>query len=260
MNHTVIRLRHLFAGADEGYFTLPVQVIEARTAAEVLKQAAVAPQRGNEEELAVKLADAAAKGKLPAGWQDELRPRTLAAEYHNAAASVLRAARDRVDDRVLSVTLDLADTILAEHLRPKLDEAVALVRPHADDATDLPWGVPTRMFAPEYAPVVDALGKGAAIYFAVRRGQSVLREARGVPEDEAHLYFGEFRSGIRSHWPTYRTQRQTRPPWDNLEGPARFAWLVANMPDDLWMPTADECDDAYRTAVESSRLRPSPVG
>lgn len=259
MNHTLIRLRHFFAGADDGFYTLPKSVTEARTAVEVLKQAVAPARRGNEDEIAAKLLEAATKGKLPANWQDDLRPHTVAAEYQTAAASALRAAKDRADDRLLSVTLDEADTIIVEHLRPKLEEAVAMVRPHADAALDLPWGVPSKMFAPEYTPVIDALGKGAAIYAAVRRGQSVIREARGIPDNEANLYFGEFRSGVRAHWPTFRTQNQTLPPWGSAEGPARFAWLVANVEDDLWVPTAEECDTAYRRLVSQSRLRPAAI-
>lgn len=259
MNHSIIRLRHLFAGADEGHYTLPAEVAKARVAVAILRRAIVPVRVGNEEQVALELLEAAGTGELPDGWQTKLRPHIIEAQHHDAASAALNAARDRADDRLLSVTLGAGDTILTDHLRPKLQEAIELVQPHAEQAIDLPWGVPTKLFAPEYVPIIDALGKGAAIYAAIRRGQSILRETCGVPDNEANLHFGELRSGVRAHWPTFRTQGQTLPPWGNHEGPARFAWLVANLVDDLWMPTPEECDGAYRALVRTSGLRPAPV-
>lgn len=260
MNHTVVRLRHVFSGADEGHYSLPDPVEEARRAVQVLGAASVSRRSGNETEMAERLVEAATQGVLPREWEGDVRPSAAEAERQNATFQVLGMARVRAEDHLLATTLDSVDEIIEDHLRPKLNEAVAIVRPFASEAVDLPWGVPAKMFAPEYLPIVDGLARAAAIYAAVRRAQSVLRETSGAPDTEAYLFFGEFRSGIRTHWPTFRSQRQTAPPWGDREGPSRFAWVVANLADDLWMPTADEVDGAYRALVERARLRPSPIG
>ena len=255
-NHGLVRLRHLFSGADDGLFTLPAEITVARAAVEALKAASITPRRGNEEAAAERLVEyVVANGKMPADWESKLLPASIETEYQNAASNALKRAKERAEDHCLDVCLDLVDETITLHLRPKLAEAIALVEPFADAAVGLPWHAPSSFFKPENNAMLDALAEGNAIYEAIRRGQSVLREVSGSPDSEANLYFGEFKSGVRTIWPTFRTQMQAPPPWGEREGPARFAWLVANIAHDLWMPTATQVDVAYRALVRESGLK-----
>jgi hypothetical protein len=255
-NHAVVRLRHLFNGADEGWFTLPAEITVARAAVDALKAASPTPRKGNEEAVAEKLLEyVLANGRMPVGWESNVLPASIEGEHQNAASLALKRAQERAEDRCLAVCLEMVDETITHHLRPKLAEAIALVAPFAEAAVGLPWHAPSSFFKPENNAMLDALAEGNAIYEAIRHGQSVLREVSGSPDSEASLFFGEFKAGIRTVWPTFRTQMQAAPPWGQREGPARFAWLVANVADELWMPTAAQVDVAYRSLVRESGLK-----
>ena len=66
----------------------------------------------------------------------------------------------------------------------------------------------------------------------IRRAQAALALAVGTPDPVSLRICGELSAGPR-RFP--------------VGSPAlRLLWLVSAHADELWLPTADECDDAYR--------------
>lgn len=260
-NTDLNRLRRLWDGADEGHFDLPEEWVRLRRALAVLETSPIPQHNGNEAEVARALVEAAGQGAVPVRWDEEfgLAPSEHARSLYNAIVSTRNLAIAQAGDTLVGSVHTLADDFLAEQLTEALREVVEAVQPFASTIEGLPYGVPMSLVAKDQREAVSLADTAVARYGAIRTAQSTLQLARGAPDADAHRWFGEFRGGLREVWPTRGTQFEGRAPWpDTAHG--RLGWLVANHAESLWVPTSDECDDAYdRWLQNQPKLQPSPV-
>lgn len=249
------RLGAVFRGADAGHYDLPGEVIELRRALDILSTASVepAPDTAAVREQTVRDTIAAARAGKPLPDVTDLADLERRARLAGERAALHRESAERVGRELVAATHDLADTIVAEHLRPALT-AVLAATAKASDA--LPAG----------EVVADALLRGpqkardawlsleplAARYGALRAAQAALP---GPELDD------EFRE-LRNHnevWPLWRNrtnlQHTLRVPWPE-DGRARMLWLVRSEAQP-WMPTNAERDsrwnEVYGAAVARTR-------
>jgi hypothetical protein len=134
--------------------------------------------------------------------------------------------------------------------------ALEPVRAGAEVASRVPWGdrrslVMADKKVREYH---ETVAKAEEEYFALRAAQGLLQRLTGKPSVDASHTFGELRN-----MPAIWKQRDSgvesirgRAPWpDRL---ARMVWLVTSDAEP-WMPTAEECEDAYRDLVANNPMR-----
>jgi hypothetical protein len=248
----------LIAGAEQGHFTLPPELIAAARAVAplqaVLDEQPHAPQMVAEAKAKFQadLLEAARLGKtLPSGA--ELAKTSMAAAAQAEVADVLREAL-RQSERHLARTFSQSQgTILVDHLQPALEETIASAR--KAKPSELPALLPR--------------------YEGIRACRSALHRIP-APQRDVHGVFAEFKD-LDQWWPEFyperskaqlqrgiqRTVRElqergsdpaatfTPAPWpaDPLE---RFKWILENA--EPWLPDAEQQDARFDVLLERSNV------
>jgi len=173
-----------------------------------------------------------------------------------AQQSILMEARAEVAERTPWLAARLSEEIIAEYLRPAMTKALEQVQAKAVLAPRVPWDDPRALVLAdrEVRELHELVGKAQDEYFAIRDAQHRLMTLSGQPSKDAYHHFGELRN-MPSIWP----QRDSgvpsirgATPWP--DGLARMVWLVTSAAEP-WLPTAAECNDAYRQLIEANPLR-----
>lgn len=230
--------------AEAGHFSLPAEVIDLERRAQRLD----AERRQGEPDYVTPARLRLAEGLARAAAEDAPWPNgedVVAAEQKQRAARVRREALDDVTWRAqgafVAAVVELTDTIIAEHLRPALEELLEEAR--AAVATTSPYGAATDVFLTAPKPAREAwlrLETLADRYAVLTTARSSL--VRGSSRlDEADV-FAELHNKPEV-WPHWR--RQVDPPWPTDSRRARLVWLVAS-PAVVWMPTVAEQDARFR--------------
>lgn len=245
--------------AERGHFTLPPELTAAartldRLTAHTINTPARTPNRVVAEFQAELLRAAGAGDPLP-GTLPGLAAAEAEQGAHVAAGNALRAATERARDALTGTVLVMAETTIAEHLRPAHAATVAaaaqvaplLRQVGADPDAIARADARTRKAVAEFGPLVER-------YAAIRGVWSRLIEAGHVPlVYPGHVAaYTEFRRPERV-WPEYAAARhQARagltPPWQSLDTRERLLRVAEHAEaGEVWMPTAADLNEAIRS-------------
>jgi len=242
--------RVIYELSDAGHYTLPDDLCRWRAGVDDLRarlrdaqnRASAADPGGVQSRIVNALPDWAAKGEVPADWvSDVLEAQTTQARAM-AEANGLDDAVSKAESRLVRMTVDAADEILVEHLRPVLARVVEAVR-KATKGVSVPWDSPSQLARSNtavrtaWAAVEDA----NVTYEALRRCQTQLQMLTADAEPDAFGSYHELRN-INEVW-NNRAWSQSTPPWPS-NPLARLVW-VCTEPRVVWLPTGSEVMEVW---------------
>jgi hypothetical protein len=237
------RLTAVFQGADQDVFTLPDEVVQARRTLAALDAAVVElpdPAVAQDKLLHNILDAARSNAPMPdARAVIKLREQRQAAEE---LAARLAEAREIASRELVTLTWDLGDTIVTEHLRPAFDDVLRAARAAAEDTGNTSDDETALLHMGEKQRAAwAALDALASRYAAIRNAQRQLQEGQVQKDTDGLL--AEVRN-LKQLWPAAGTNMARRPPWPTHSQRARLRWLVTSGAE-LWMPTAAERDSLW---------------
>lgn len=258
-NPNLNRIRPVYDGFDSGFYSLPTEMLAARSGVAVLRDAyaaaitvsSKADPRDVRTRLAETLGDAArADGTLPAGWIGEYRDAVTAQVDRSAEVDILSDAVEDAESVQVQVALGSVRELIIDHLRPALEEVLAAVKDRASITPLVPWDAPSKLAtADKGVRETFALVEVAAVrYAAIRSAQTSLRIATGRPADnDAWNLLSEVRN-LPALWPNHAWQvAGNRPPWPETPT-ARLVWLASEEVE-TWLPLPSEVEAAYAEIV-----------
>lgn len=240
----------MFVGFDAGHYTLPEEVLDRRRRLDAYTAVTdwpVDPWPAAHAALVDQVRGVADGGPPP----DVTAAAAAKAASDMVGGTIGMARRQVADELALDVeqaVTDHAAAILGDHLRPALEEVVAVVAAAARTAPLEVLGTNDSMLL----SAKDAVRKaalavdGAALrYQAIRTAHSCVRRAGdgGAQHDQAG-WFGELKH-MEIVWPTYNVrQPPQRPPWETMTPRARLLFVVSGG-GEPWLPTAAEQDERF---------------
>jgi Stage II sporulation protein E (SpoIIE) len=238
----------LFAHEAAGHYSLPPDLLDAHRALKTAQSYAVTfPPEDEAELLAVAVMNAAVMGdKLPSAAK--VTKTRAAREEASAQQTALSQAIERLSNRLVNLAAELAPTIIAVHLRPAHDEALAAGRAAVAEIVELghdPLLVLTSnevVVREDLRPARMALASAQTRYDAVRAARFRLvdrvdrRDSKG--ENAWCRNFTDLWPASHMTWGA-----GTTPPWPT-DHDAHWIWLLTG-PAELWCPTAEEQDARY---------------
>lgn len=237
--------------ASEAAYTLPSDVLRARQAAHAIEGWLAAtrddPQAQNRERAAAvrSILEAAIAGKEPGPVEKALRTAADQAAFRAERAGLLADALELADLRLVSTIVDHADEILAEHLRPALETALAEVRGVLEVSDEIPWTDARALARASDAVRLAYETVRAAVdrLTALRAAQGLLQRLTGEPAAEAFRVFGSIKN-LHDLWPQHgQGYPVVSAPWPTEPGQA-LVWQLRHGAD-IWMPTAIEVVERY---------------
>lgn len=252
-----LAVKRLFAGVDAERHTVPAELIDAR-ARVTRMDSAVAALRPHVAEQAARAA--ALLAALDDPDADVTGP-ILAAQAADAAskirAEILRTAQAAASDELTSTVHAYAETIFAEHLRPKLGEVVdqakkahAVYSPHGGDERRL-FNAPPKVRAAfgDFAAAADA-------FEALCAARGALLDFVGRAVQDANGYFAQIRN-VEEVWPELLSSKLPQStltrPWPTEGSRTFLAWAI-EAGAELWLPTGPEQDQRW-TEVFGERVK-----
>ncbi len=236
----------LFAGRDNGQWTLPPSLLAARDAfvrvsalhQEVYGQA---PERADDvrERLAAQLA---AGADVDAG--SVLAAQQATTEYEERVA-LLKRAREIAENSLAYALRVTAREVIASHLQPAHTTLTDALREDFGRVAHIPGDAPVSVILTAPKPQRDAVVRiDAAVvrYDTLRSAYNLVRKIGGQDETaDGYGFFREVRN-MEKVWPGITGARPPRPndvPWPTTSTRDRLGWLFAHGAE-LWAPTADE--------------------
>lgn len=257
-NQLLNRSKALFAGRDEGAYTLPADLMSYWDAIPRLREMQVAANQramaadpgAVRSRLAALLPDAVRKGNVPDGWIEDLNRAQEAQIRAGAEYAVLGEAVGLAESLLVRVINSSADELITDNLRPAMDEVLDGVRKAIEAAKGDPTTLPPRALARADKPVRDAfvvIEEAAERYGLIRSAQTAIQSVTGDVDADAWALFAEFKN-LPALWPNFAWRQPGNvPPWPREAAP-RMVWLLR--PEvGVWMPTSVECNDAYTQYV-----------
>lgn len=255
------------AGSDSGAYSLPPTVTAARGGVARITSVLELARRSDAqidpatltERLSDDLVEQAFAGEIPAAdWTAEVE----AAEHERRTAQrrndVAAQAHEKANVRLREVVMDEAETIVVEHLRPALDEVLAVVRSEAPHVEGLPLDEPEA--------VLHASDKARKSYFRIRTARDRYDALR-----TAQRHLGAL--GAMGGDGECSSMRNPRQVWEAMAGPgswmgrrqARSApwpdgrlgylvWAATTPIVELWIPLPHEQEQAERELFASGQL------
>lgn len=245
-NPAMKRLNNLFAGFDADAFTLPADVVAARTRAERTKAELAKPDRAPRApavraEIRDAVLDAIDRG-------DELPDPTpiVEADVYDRAVGELQAMlneiAERAEDSVVARVQRNGEVIIVEHLRPAVADVMEQVIACAAALAGYDIADPEAiMTAP--IKVRDAYRELRGLadrYRHIRMAQAIVGDVAGGARVDVQGTFSELRNLPDVH-PNYARPGAPKPWPDDERG--RLLWL-ATSDAQVWMPTPYEQDEA----------------
>lgn len=244
-NDPLTRWAELFNDADDGLFTLPVEITTMRTVVLALdaERDRVADDRPDPVKARADLTCAylaAAAGQQD--WPDASAVLEVerAAQAHTVRSTTLDAARVTAAGDLMGAVDDLAEQLITEHLRPAFAAALTDLRAASEVLPEDPSGDVLLRAPDKVRKAWLNLDDVTSRLLRARRHAERLGRLRPVRQDEA----GEFAAmrNLRQVWPLYQPGRV--PPWPSESPRAALLWQVRNGCD-LWLPTSAERDAAW---------------
>ena len=239
----------MFAGFDQGHFTLPQGVLDRRRRLAAFTAASdwpVDPWPAAHAALVDQVRAVADGGPPP-----DVTAVVAAKAAYEVITGTLGMVRRQVADELardveLAVT-DHADEILVGHLRPALEEVLATVTTAAKAApVEVLTATDSMLLSAKDSVRKAALAiDGAALrYQAIRLAHWCVRQTgAGVQQDQSH-WFGELKR-MEVAWPTHNVHfPPQRAPWENMTPRARLLYVVTSG-GEPWLPTAGEQDARF---------------
>ncbi len=246
---------------EPGQFKLPKTVVDAYgrvTAAS--KLVANAPQVKEalvvEDELVEKLQGSSLSHRDAADVGTTIAKAEVDERAASAAQRVLRRVLEDTERAFATATRDNGETIIAEALRPALEEVLAEARTCAKLLEHYGRELSADMFLAspdEDREAYVRLQHAAQRYSAIRRAQSILGFLGVSAEADTAGRFSELKN-IYALWPSIgSTMGTSKPPWP-LDPVARMLWLVTSGAEP-WLPTPAEQAAAALSWAEGNRAR-----
>lgn len=252
-NRDLRKLTSLWIAADDNQITLPEHIGRLREAhrhATDQARAITAPDGpGTPAELTDLVMVAAVNGG-PLPDLDAVAHGFARRQAASALATAARITVDALEDRIVGATLGAADEIVEHHLAPAFDDVlqdlrrVAHLLEHRDlnPSTLLSAPVKVREARIELDVIVNRYGTMQMIYGSLGPALDITLDVTGR--------FSEMSNPVDivgSNDPI----GHARPPWPTDDPAARLLWLVGHGAE-LWMPTAEQRDAAFRAAFPDS--------
>lgn len=245
------KLVAVLSGADQGYYSLPAAVVDARVALARLQAAAppVPSVTPGSAARALTTALLAAAGTPKPSWPsaDAVVEERRAEEASAAWRAAHQQAEEIAAGAVVALVFDLADELLTEHLRPALTEVLAAVGEQTAAFAPVAEFTDAQLLAAEskYRDAALAIDREIQRLDAVRRAQGVLSGGRCVQDVDGA--FSELSNPLEVWGARWGGRHQhAYVPWPT--GPRqRLAWLASSNAKP-WMPTPAERDQAWAAA------------
>ncbi len=261
-NQLLNRSKALFAGHDEGAYTLPADLISYRDAILRLREMQTAAnQRAMDADPGAVRSGSRPCSRTPFGRATSRTAgsRTSTGRRRRRSRPVpkppcsTRPSGSRRASLVRAVTSSAFD-LIETCLRPAMDDVLGKVRKAVEAAKGDPTTLPPRALARADKPVRDAfviVEEAAERYGLIRSAQSALQMVTGDVDADAWALFHEI-NNLPALWPNYAWRNPAVvPPWPKEAAP-RMVWLVR--PEvGVWMPTSVELSDAYSRYVTTAR-------
>ena len=253
----------IFSGFDQGHFTLPDRVLEARTAAQFLRKIVsefptdFTADVNLEERLVREAKEAAANKSLP-----DFGPLFEAIQQRpveEARRRVLQRASREAAECIYDAVRNAAEEIVTGHLRPALEQLMAKAANFETKLRDVRLEVTDASMLTASKAQQDAwveLKTLAERYVEIRAGRQTLKDIGykpGIDGDDGGL-FEEFEN-FDDLWPQYGgwTAATQKAPWPS-ERTNRLIWIVRSEARP-WMPTVAEQNEAYAAYVPRNKER-----
>lgn len=236
------RVTGLVQRAELGGFAIPEPILSAIAKEQSLQEALAETNRASTQpDFLGELNEA---GTVPPGFTHRLAASLGEQEALKRQAILLTMAVEHAQERVVGAAQTHAEEIITKHLRPALEEVLAVVRKHAPAAGNIPWD--------DFDKAMEAPEPEREAYLAVRAAQQRYSALRGAQEvcywltvgdNEGTQRFSEIRN-LHEVWPSYAFRQPSNiPPWPT-NPMARLVWLVTSGAKP-WMPTHDEIEAEF---------------
>lgn len=247
----------LFAGHDDGQWTLPVELLTARDRLNrvvALHEQEHTRTPEHPHDLTDRLG-----GQVAAGADIDLEPIEAARRDqvdHDDRMRVLNRAREMASNALVTALNATARQTIADHLRPAYDKLVAAMSKDFATVAHIPADAPLSVILTEPKPVRDAairIDAAVARYDTLRSAYSLLRKIGDQAETPDGLGWFFETKNTEILWPAITGLMAVNPsdaPWSRGSTRDRLAWFFANGAE-LWMPTAEE---------QAQRWLESPIG
>ncbi len=241
------RVKGLVQRAELGGWEVPEPILFAIAREQSLRAALTDTNRrlGDRPDLLGELTEAVTDaGTVPPALTRRIGALHTEQEALKQQANLLTMVVEQAQERVVGAAQGLAEEILTQHLRPALEEVLAVVRKHAPAAGNIPWD--------DFDKAMEAPEPEREAYLAVRAAQKRYSALRGaqevcywltVGENEGTQRLSEIRN-LHEVWPSYAFRQPSNiPPWPT-NPMARLVWLVTSGAKP-WMPTYEEIEAEY---------------
>lgn len=259
----VSRAEALLRGVDDGFYTVPSEIVTARRAFRLIHAtrttkttAYLAINLPGVQQLVVEDVLAKAQsGVLEDGWVQPI-PETSAERLRlSDELTVLEQAEERAASALPGAVRQCADRVITEGLRPALDKVLSDLRAlqRKVDLSTVPFGDEAALAKAGKAQreAHGRVGELTVAYSAIRAAQNSLRLIVGAPEPDAFGTYGEM-SNPYEVWPQRGSWTQKGAPWEGTPG-GKVVWIALNPKAKVWMPTAAECKAAYEARIDTNR-------
>lgn len=257
------RLAPLWDGHAAACYSLPDVVLDQRQALDRLLGATV-DQSDAVGVQAKLIADTESAAHSGAAWPsvDVLLDAELDRQRATLQHRVLEAATEQVGTQLLSIIRRDAELIIADHLRPALNDLLSGLKPHAAAVVGVDAESALRA-GTKATKAWLSFDAGADTYRALRAGRDALALIGVAPSEDLANMFGEVRN-FDAVWPDHRggPGRKPVPPWPS-DPRGRLAWFLCHDAD-VWLPTPAEQDERFTDWFDAERRRngggPRPAG